>query len=228
LTEAALLAQRALPKHLEEAQELVKHLGLTETEYRHKDTVVRWKGLDGAIRYEARTDCSGFIDALLEHSYGLTRADFKKWTGRARPLANTYYAVIDQGKGFTKVDKVQDIQPGDILAIRYPAGADDTGHVLLVSRAPLRRAASAPLEAGADQWELQVIDCTRSGHGKTDTRYKPDGTFTGGVGAGTFRLYTDKAGKFAGHTWSTAAKSEYRSQRDRPIVAGRFDPKFRP
>src|SRR5438309_6003868 len=87
---AAAFAQRGLPKHLEEAQELVKHLALTETEYRHKDTVVRWKGVDDAKHYEVRTDCSGFIDALLEHCYGLTRADFKRWTGRARPLANTY------------------------------------------------------------------------------------------------------------------------------------------
>jgi hypothetical protein len=220
------VAQPSGPKHLEAARDFVKNLSLGDTDYRHKDTVVRWKGFDGATRNEARTDCSGFIDELLAHTYGLTRDDFKNWTGRPRPLANTYYEVIDQGKRFTKVVKVAEIRAGDIIAIHYPAGAADTGHVMLVTSVPARRIASAPLLAGTEQWEIKIIDCSRSGHGKTDTRHRADGTFAGGVGEGVFRLYTDSSGQFVGYAWSTAAKSDYRGRAERPVAVGRLDMKF--
>jgi hypothetical protein len=184
--------------------------------------------VDGATKHEARTDCSGFLDALLTHSYGLTRDDFKKWTGRTHPLANTYYEVIGKEKGFVKVATVKDIKPGDIIAIHYPPGADDTGHVMIAAAAPQRRTASAPLQAGTEQWEIKVIDSSHSGHGKTDSRHNPDGTFNGGVGEGVFRLYSDKDGAIVGYAWSTTAKSDYRSRDDRPLVVGRFDPAFKP
>src|SRR5437868_11055844 len=106
---SVLSAQPPPPKHLEVARDFVKHLSLGDTDYRHKDPVIRWKGVDGATRNEARTDCSGFLDALLAYSYGLTRDDFKKWTGKPRPVANTYYELIDQVKGLKKVAKVKDI-----------------------------------------------------------------------------------------------------------------------
>jgi hypothetical protein len=223
----AAQAQRNMPKHLDLARDFVKNLAPAATEYRHKDTVVRWRGVDGAPSNEARTDCSGFLDALLERAYGLTRDDFKKWTGRARPLANTYHAVIEQGKGFIKIASVKEVRPGDILAVRYPTGAEDTGHVMLVNSAPSRRTATPPVQTGTEQWEVKVIDCSRSGHGKTDTRHQSDGSFSGGVGEGTFRLYSDKAGTIVGYTWSTVAKSDYRSQQDRPVAVGRLVPNLR-
>jgi hypothetical protein len=228
LTPTAGLAQEKAPRHLEEAREFIQHLSLERTEYRHRDTVVRWKGTDGAKYHEARTDCSGFLDALLAHAYGLTRADFKKWTGRARPLAATYYGLIEQGKGFTRVAKVADVLPGDIITIRYPAGSDDTGHIMLVAGVPRARTASAPVKAGTTQWTVRVIDSSKSGHGKTDTRYLGDGEFAGGVGEGVFRLYTDPGGQIIGYAWSTVARSKYRSQAERPLLIGRYDATFKP
>jgi hypothetical protein len=228
LMPAAAPAQQKAPAHLEAARAFVQELSLDQTEYRHRNTVVRWKGIDGATGNEARTDCSGFLDALLQRTYGLTREDLKKWTGRARPLARTYYDVIEQGKGFTQVARVTDVLPGDIIAIRYPAGAGNTGHVMLVSGPPRRRAASAPLQAGTVQWQVPVIDASKSGHGKSHTRRRAEGTFAGGVGEGVFRLYADPDGRVVGYSWSTSAKSVYRGADDRPLLVGRFDPNFKP
>src|SRR5262245_41830608 len=78
-------------KHLADARLLVEQLRSGDTSYRHAPRVVRWKGEDGAKKYEAHTDCSGFINALLEHSYGYTEANLAQWFGSKRPTAARYF-----------------------------------------------------------------------------------------------------------------------------------------
>lgn len=160
LAAGAVIAQQTAPKHLEQAREFVRHLSPLQTEYCHHDTVVRWAVVDGADQNEARTDCSGFLDALLARAYGLTRDDFRRWTGRGRPVANTYYDLIRQRKGLTLVKSVDEVRPGDVIAIHYPPGAEDTGHVMLVNRPPRLRTATAPTIPGTFQWEVRVIDAS--------------------------------------------------------------------
>jgi hypothetical protein len=93
---------------------------------------------------------------------------------------------------------------------------------MLIASAPVRREASEPLVSNSQQWEVTIIDSSKSGHGKTDTRHQTDGSFRQGVGQGVFRVYTDAAGKVIGHAWSTSRKSEFRSQSERPVVIGRL------
>ena len=228
ITPAASHAQEITPKHLELAVDFVHNLSSADTEYRHKNTFVHWKGVNGAEKNEARTDCSGFLDALLGQTYGLTRDDFQKWSGKARPLARTYYDLIHEGKGFANIQAVQDIRPGDIIAVKFPPGEDDTGHAMLISGVPHKRAESAPIEDGTVQWEVKVIDASKTGHGITDTRHKPDGSFSCGVGEGILRLYTGKDGHIVGYAWSVQAKSAFHGQKSKQLVVGRFDPKFKP
>src|SRR5262245_1186837 len=90
-------------KHLSDARLLLEHLRPGDTSYRHSPSVVRWKGDDGAKKYEAHTDCSGFIDALLQHSYGYTTADFAKWFGSKRPTAARYFEQIKKQHGFERI-----------------------------------------------------------------------------------------------------------------------------
>src|SRR5690348_2642056 len=91
----ALLAQTpakiSRESHLDWAKILVKELHPENTSYQHKSGYVKWKGQNGADDYESHTDCSGFINALLEQAYGLTRDDFEQWLGKRRPLAITYH-----------------------------------------------------------------------------------------------------------------------------------------
>lgn len=120
------------------------------------------------------------------------------------------------------------VQPGDVIAIKYPPDAENSGHVMLVAETPRRIKPTRPEVEGTEQWEVTVIDSSRSGHGKTDTRRRDDGTFGSGVGQGVFRVYTNRDGSIAGYTWSTFANSDYYALSDRDLVVGRLDLQYKP
>jgi hypothetical protein len=206
--------------------ELIAHqIDPAHNEYAHKGCFIKWKGENGAAFYENRTDCSDFLDLLLEHTYHFTPEQMKGWTGRERPLATTWYETIRAGNGFETIADVRSIQPGDVIAVKFPPGEADTGHIMIAAGVARSRSASAPLEPGTDQWELDIIDSSKSGHGKNDTRRQADGTFAHGVGAGTLRLYSNGDGSIAGYAWSVLAGSEFQSASQRNIVVGRMKAK---
>jgi hypothetical protein len=212
----------AKPPHLEAAEELVKHVLPADSSYRHKRGTVLWKGSHDAARYESHTDCSGLLNHLLAHCYGIKSDDLRAWLGTARPTAKTYYEAVAAQNGFSQIARLEQVRDGDIIAIKYPPGADDTGHVMIVAGAARRRAATAPEVQGTQQWEVLVIDSATSGHGKTDSRHKPDRKYNPGIGKGALRLYTDQQGKLVGYTWSTYSGSVYRAQSAQPVVIGRL------
>jgi hypothetical protein len=209
--------------HLDWAKILVRELQPANTSYQHKHGYVNWKGNDGKGVYESHTDCSGFLTALLEQAYGFNKDYFMKWLNTGRPLATTYHDAILNQQGFRQIQYLVDVQPGDVIAIKYPPGSENTGHILLVAERPRQRKASQPEIEGTDQWEVTVIDSSQSGHGKTDTRRRDDGAFGAGVGQGICRLYANRKSQITGYTWSTLAKSEYYDQRERHLVIGRLN-----
>ncbi len=171
------------PPHLAWARNLVRGVRRYDTSYRHEDASVRWKGIGVAAGSACHTDCSGFLNALLQRGYDLPDETFKEWFGTPRPLAKTYHDAIENQRHFERIPRVQDVRPGDVLAIRYPADDPEnkdrnTGHVLLVAAKPQPRKATAPLVEGTEQWEVAVIDQSRSGHGTADTRHKEGGGFS--------------------------------------------------
>ena len=205
------------------AQILVGGILPENTSYQHKQGFIKWKGENGALDYESRTDCSGLLNHLLERSYGLTADDFEKWLGKRRPLAVEYFDAISQQQKFRHITNIKDVRPDDIIAVRYPPGTNDnTGHIMLIADVPVRRKATKPEVDGTDQWEVSIIDSSESGHGKTDTRHKPDATYYQGVGQGTLRLYTNPSGEITGYSWSTLSVSEYYDQATRQLVIGRL------
>jgi len=218
-------AQRAIKKsHLEWARLLVTELQPENTSYQHKQGFIKWRGDDGAAVAESRTDCSGFLNVLLERAYALTPGDFEKWLGKRRPLASEYHDAIAQQQRFRLITTARNVRAGDVIAIRYPPGTNEnTGHIMIVESPPVRRNNSKPEIDNTQQWEVSVIDSSESGHGRTDTRRKPDGTFGSGVGQGIFRLYTNPSGEIVGYTWSTFANSDYYDQTMRHLVIGRLD-----
>jgi hypothetical protein len=216
------------PSHLKAARVLVKEVKPKNNSYRHRDNVVTWKGSAGANFYQCHTDCSGLINALLKHSYRYKDRDLAKWLGVSRPRAEDYYRVINRGRGFVKVANLKDVRPGDILAVKYPPGAENTGHTMLVAAPPRLHRASKPLVNGTEQWEVEVIDSSRSGHGPTDTRRTEGGKSRQGIGHGVLRIYTHRSGAVAGYTWSVGGGSRFYAQKERSLVIGRLDPTFRP
>jgi hypothetical protein len=213
------------------AELLVQNIQPANTTYDHTGVTVTWAGQAGATTYTSHTDCSGFVMALLSQTYNLTPANFQRWLKTARPLAENFYAAINNRHGFEAIGQVAEIQPGDFIAIRYPPGntdvGDDTGHIMLGAGLPQAYSPGQPNIKNTRQWEVPVIDSSESGHGKTDTRRKPDGTFGQGVGQGIFRLYTDNAGKPVGYAWSIFDDSVYYDQASRPLDIGRLDPNFK-
>ncbi len=215
-------AQTSEPDHLIWAEDVASNVGPTQNIYEAGIRLVQWPGVDGATEYVNRTDCASFMTAILTQSYGYTSDDIGECLGWANPTSAMYYDAIMASSGFELIPTVFDIEAGDILAIKYPAGTGASGHVMFAASPAVLRTSTSPIYAGTFQFELTVIDSSGSGHGNYDTRKQPDGTWATGAGIGTVRLYANAAGAIVGHTWSTISSSTYRSQGTRPIAIGRL------
>ena len=97
----------AFLEHLAIAHALVNHLDLSRTSYEHGTPIVRF-----TAPVESHTDCSGFIDALLEQAYGLDQKQFRAWFGSGRPTAKRYHDAIEEQNGFRRIEHVQEMRPG--------------------------------------------------------------------------------------------------------------------
>ena len=225
ITAPALCAQEAAPSHLAAAEELVSRLDLANTNYEHGQGTIIW-----AATAESHTDCSGFIDHLLMHCYKYDAAAFKQWFGSSRPTAARYHEAIIEGKGFVRLQRVQDLRPGDLIAVKYLQRKDNTGHVMLVAGEPVRMTATKPLIEGTGQWSVVVIDSSESGHGAADTRHKrgAGGKDHDGLGKGVLRLYTTRQGEVAGFSWSILSHSEFKTPDSEHVVLGRLVPGYQP
>jgi hypothetical protein len=207
------------------AVRLVEQLDLANTDYAHGQGSVTWTGV-----VASHTDCSGFVDHLLMHVDGYSPDDFKRWFGSHRPTAERYHDAIIEGRGFVAVAAVGDLQPGDVIAVKYLNRRDNTGHIMMVVNAPTRMVAAKPFVMGSEQWAVDVIDSSESGHGPMDTRHKQGigGHDHDGLGRGVFRLYAGAHGEVTGFSWSTAAASRFIAPDDEHVVLGRFIPHFQP
>lgn len=227
LLAAALLAapsaaaQATEPAHLTWAVLLVDNILPEHNEYGTNPSYIRWEGVNGATRYENRTQCNSLLTHLLMQAYGWTTTDIRSWMGSTSPSAAIYHDAIAAENGWELIPLVSDVVPGDVLAIRYPAGGSVSGHVATVVEAPVLRTATAPFTTDTLQFEVLVVDSTASTHGAGDTRRQTD-PWDAGVGMGVMRLYTDGELRIVGHTWSLSTGSVYYDQATRHAVIGRL------
>lgn len=205
------------------AEKLQPDINAQNTEYRHKDNIVSWGG-DGTPP-QCYADCSGFINALIAKTYGWTAEDFKAQFGHKRLYAYHYYDAITTGNHFQQIKNIGNILPGDIIALQYADRSehdDNTGHVMLIVGLPRQRRPSKIIEPGTAQYEVEIIDCSKSPHGKSDTRFTPDGREYSGLGKGILRLYADGQGNVTGYSWSTGNPKEGFNPFENQIAVGRF------
>jgi hypothetical protein len=213
------------PQHLQDALFLLKKLTPENNNYQHGNTIVSWAGFNGATDYICKTDCSGFLNELLFHSYGYTPDKFLKWMAKRLPKAKDYYKAILQQINFIRVSDIKEIKAGDIIAIKYPKDEDETGntgHVMLVENTPKQINTLKPVIESTKQWIVTIIDQSQSGHGKKDTRRNQDGSIDSGLGRGIFRIYVNDTGEIVGYTWSTFKNSDFYSVHQRPLIIGRL------
>lgn len=176
-------------------------------------------------------DCSSFLNMLLQYSYGLKEDDLLAIFNTATPTAEIYHdTILEPGRKniFDRVADFRELQPGDILAIKYRGNNEETtGHMMTVVDAPI----SMPNDtynntiANSEIFYVTVLDMAKTPH-SSDTRNIPNCTGTcdeDGAGIGTMRLFLDiDAGILRGYTWLTAASTATKLQKDNHMVAGRL------
>lgn len=215
-------AKAAEPAHLYWAEDIAANVTPDKNMYDSNPSYIYWPGVNGAGSYENRTKCASFITQVLMQSYGWTSSYFTTWMASTSPTANKYYDNINQQNGFVSISKVNEIQPGDIIAIKYPSGSTVTGHMMMANGPATPRSPTLPLVAGTYQYAIQIIDSSQTGHGPQDTRLMEDGTYSPGAGIGILRLYANSVGNLIGYTWSTYNSSQYYDSNTRPIIVGRL------
>jgi len=224
---AAMSAPRDGHDHLSWAERLLSGLDETNTGYVYQRTAkgIAWKG-HGSDESYAYTDCSGFLNSLLQHAYGFDAPMLAKWLGvdarKTGPTANRYYWAIMEQRGFQRIVRIGDVRSGDILAIYYPEDKRNTGHVMLVRAVPKKVEPVVPRVEKTEQWKVSVMDSTVSPHGRADTRCHSNGFCWSGVGSGEIRLYVNDSGEFEGYSWSMAPKSKFIPSSRRPLAVGRL------
>lgn len=170
--------------------EIQRELALvTETHYQHTTHVVEDQGVFDV-------DCSGFADYVLSHSTSTQySALVESASSHLRPLAvdfvNFFAGTLDPSSGWTAVGTVAELVPGDLVAWLEPAGAADTGHVMVVRDLPQQRSDGTFL--------VPVWDSVALPHGTTDSRTAANAT---GIGEGEIVLFVDDNGAPNAHEWS--------------------------
>lgn len=207
------------PAHVKDAETLLSDLTVSrQNVYGSNPSYIKWNGTSS----QARTVCGTFITNLLLHSYNLTNKIFKQWMGSTSPYPDAYHAAIVAQNHFTQIKNIKQVQPGDLIAVKYTDG-NVTGHTMLVDGVPRPQSAMKPVVAGTTQYALTVIDSSSSNHGATDTRVKSPSTTGNGIGRGDIRIYVDASLKPLGYSWSNESGSPYYTMAQRPMAIGRFD-----
>ncbi len=152
-------------------------------------------------------DCSGFVQWVLKRSHPVA----SRWAGAGlphRPLARDYYSRItaikpDQPRyGWSRVVRVSDIAPGDVIAWVKPkeVNSKNTGHVVFSVLPPVlaENEEHTYLVRVADATRLWHADDTRRWHGTTPERQLPPRQGTNdespndqGLGFGTISIIAD-------------------------------------
>jgi hypothetical protein len=217
-------AQPYQPPHLVLAQQILNGVSAANTSYRHRG-FMRIAGEGFTSQPEIHTDCSGLISGLLERTYPEVYKQIAQktmWRG-THPQATSYVEAIQQEIGFNRITQINELRAGDIIAMRYPPGSQNTGHIVLVEQPPQPLEARPPMVENTLQWQVAIIDSTSIPHGQGDSRIASDtnSAYTG-MGRGYLRLYTGLSGDIVGYAWHLERQAKYYDSTTRPLAIGRI------
>ena len=204
--------------------------------YANSEQALSWP-TDGVGIYSSRADCSGYVTRSLMKAFDFTAEDVTAWMGSKGPSSARYHDNIVFQNNFQRIQRAADVQRGDILASKYLKELDPdepsrgTGHTMIAAgKAEKRTVNTEPVIDGTVQYELLIIDSTKSPHSTGDTRKGTgvNGEDQDGAGLGTMRLYADAVtGQITGYTWSLSSGSVYYTATSpagdpRSLVVGRM------
>lgn len=181
--------------------------------YANSEQELSWQ-TNGVGTYSSRADCSGYVTRSLMKAFEFTAEDIAAWMGSKGPSSARYHDNILFQNNFQRIRLAADVRRGDILASKYlDKTGGGTGHTMIAAgKAEKRTSNTEPLIDGTVQYELLIIDSTKSPHGTGDTRKGTgvDGADQDGAGLGTMRLYADAVSdQIVGYTWSRSSGSVY-------------------
>ncbi|MBI5608315.1 MAG: CHAP domain-containing protein [Deltaproteobacteria bacterium] len=158
-----------------------------------------------------RFDCSAMANWVLRQVAPEARRNVKE----GRPAARDFAAAIQRARsdkpvrGWLRIERFADAQPGDVLAWRRPPWfpSRNTGHVAFVVKAPV------PVPGG---YVIRIADATSLAH-EHDSRQN-----TGGYGTGDLGITVDAStGQGSGYGWFGAASLAAGYAIPTPIWIGR-------
>ncbi|HCJ12091.1 MAG TPA: hypothetical protein DHV51_03220 [Opitutae bacterium] len=202
-----------VPKYLEIARELVKNVKPQNNNYQHVSDI----DFENNI---VKTDCSGFVSAVLNHANYTTVSEMEVLkTRKGHPLAEDFVYSIQNKKGLEPVDQVVDVLPGDIFAWSWKKQNNHTttGHVMLMNSRPELIESYAPIKKRTHQYLVSVIDSSSNTLGDDDSRKVSNFLYIfkqehhTGVGIGWLRLYADtETGALCGFAKTFNTKNKFR------------------
>ncbi|MFE3324609.1 LamG domain-containing protein [Streptomyces sp. NPDC059176] len=199
---------------------------------------VAWGTPSDLTSWVARARCSSFMTRVLKHTYPwATDAYFSTHFHDSGPEAADYHDGFTAGAGprFTRIRKVADLQPGDLIAVHYNGtNPGNTGHIVMVREVKGVFTGSMTFP-GETQYAVEVIDSTADPHGVyglsnyalyPDTRMVSDvsGENFTGVGIGHMMFYaSDATGEFSRYRFSVnAGSTKTYTVAQRPVAAARI------
>lgn len=218
------MAEETIPKHQQLAREFAAN---TKPENNNHALQNRYTSApaDGAgVEYAVHTDCIGLVEEVLRRSYGSVPKPLTK-KFKTRYSIIDYVNSADQGAIFTKVQKVTDLKPGDIVMWRYSDTNEKTpehanGHALLIDSVPEKVSGLLSKNWNYTQYRVRSIDSSDYPKGSSDSRSKSNNRT--GVGSGTINLLADdKDGSVQGVDFDQAKSSPRYQGKDLVIVMAR-------
>ena len=233
------LAQEEVPKHLQIARDIVANVKPENNTYSNKPRYIRFPGDLFTSEYTVRTDCTGFVEAVLYKAFDMRpkfSAHYSTYYGGYSPVG--WVDGIDKGETFDKIEHVQDMQPGDILIYKYIVKPDGPeyqyfeGHAMIVDAAPKRIEPQVmPKFEGTVQWEVRILDSSDGPMSFDDSRYVPTPGVTdikewkskqrNGAGRGKVYIFTDADGNIKAESGGFPKSRVWMQDKERRVVMAR-------
>ena len=220
---SAQAASTEVPRYLAIARELVQNISAENNRYVLGSQFISFPGDGTANGYSMRADCSGFLLAIFDRAGYSTRSQMtflNPSPKRKRPAAEDFVFSIETEKGFKRIQTIEDMRPGDLLAhamlnIEDRKQTGTTGHVFLINSRPRQIASRKPVVAGTRQFEVSVIDSNEEHVGDDDSRLIDPSNKIAGLGMGTIRIYADSNGELVGWARTFSRSSRFFSYSSR-------------
>ena len=188
----------------------------------------------------AYSKCGSYVAEVHRNAYPTLRYSvMKALFNSGFPTAARWYDGIAEERtytnssgtfGATLVSDFATVKGGDILVAKYSSGGA-SGHAMMadsfVSQG-VQQIADIPGYTHAERFLVDILDCTRTPHGVTDSRKgaELDNSDDRGIGRGQIYVFADQdTGEIVGWTWSANLWTIYQctdsnAANYRPLVAG--------